>query len=292
MKIFLYKTLWFVVKKLPTFIVYPLFDFFAYLFGRTKHKSLLVYKKNLSIVCSDYGKKEFDELVKNGLKSHFRYWCDIFRFENVTQQDLQDLTRVVEPESLQKKVAAGEKVVVALAHQGNWDHAGAWFNFNVGSIATVVQRVEPEVFFEKFLSLRQFWGMEVQVFGDSGVLINLRRALRRGKVVALLADRDLGENGVEVDFFSQKVKMAAGPALLALSEKVSLYVANTYYERLPAGNSRRWGLVLEFHEIPYFFETDVLRENIVILTQKMADVFAENIRKNPQDWHMFQKFFL
>ncbi len=52
--------------------------------------------------------------------------------------------------------------------------------------------------------------------------------MRAGGVVGLLCDRDLQGNGVEVEFFGERVTMPAGPATLALRTGATLVAAACY----------------------------------------------------------------
>ena len=50
----------------------------------------------------------------------------------------------------------------------------------------------------------------------------LARRLRAGRLVCLLADRDLSASGVAVDFFGEPARMPPGPAVLALQTGAAL----------------------------------------------------------------------
>ena len=59
---------------------------------------------------------------------------------------------------------------------------------------------------------------------------------REGRIVGLLADRDLAGNGVEVDFFGEKTTLPGGPALLALRSGAAFMTCAIYqrpHGRLP-----------------------------------------------------------
>ena len=56
----------------------------------------------------------------------------------------------------------------------------------------------------------------------------LLQTLRDGGVVGLLCDRDIQGNGVEVEFFGERVRIPAGPATLALRTGATLVAAACY----------------------------------------------------------------
>ena len=84
--------------------------------------------------------------------------------------------------------------------------------------------------------------------------------------------------------------MAAGPATLALTARVSLFPVSIRYERLP-GRGPRWGQVVHFHprvEVP---DGGDRAQKVVAMTQACADALAAGIAAHPEDWHMLQTVF-
>ncbi|MDU6593873.1 MAG: phosphatidylinositol mannoside acyltransferase, partial [Corynebacterium sp.] len=97
--------------------------------------------------------------------------------------------------------------------------------------------------------------------------------LEAGGVVCLLAERDLTRSGVSVDFMGEEANMAAGPARLALETGAALHVVHSWFE------GEGWGLSVS---------SELEVTNVQETTQRMADGFAANIRRHPEDWHMLQ----
>jgi KDO2-lipid IV(A) lauroyltransferase len=181
---------------------------------------------------------------------------------------------------------------MALPHMANWDHAGAWSTLALAPVTTVMERLEPEELFERFLHFRTKLGMEIlPLSGGADLFGTLVRRLRKGGFVPLLADRDLTATGVPVTFFGETARMAAGPASLALVTGAALYPVTLHYERLPPGAPARWGIVATFHPevVPPEGERS---EQIGQMTQACADALAVGIRRHPQDWHMLQRVFV
>ncbi|GMA85202.1 hypothetical protein GCM10025868_04520 [Angustibacter aerolatus] len=127
--------------------------------------------------------------------------------------------------------------------------------------------------------------------GGAGAFGPLLRALRAGRLVPLLADRDLTASGVEVDLLGERARVAPGPAALALTSGAALHPVSIRYER-PAGGSPRHGVVITWHpEVPVPAE-GTKAERIAAMTQGCADALGAAIRQTPQDWHMLQRVFL
>ncbi len=107
---------------------------------------------------------------------------------------------------------AATGAVVALPHSGNWDLAGAWACVTRLPVTTVAEAL-PNGDFESFLRFRERLGMEVLSHRDPGALIKLIGAVRRGRLVCLLADRDLAGRGLPVRWRGHPITMPAGPGI-------------------------------------------------------------------------------
>src|SRR5205814_1642929 len=96
---------------------------------------------------------------------------------------------------------------------------------------------------------------------------------------------DLPARGVEVEFFGAKTTMPPGPALLAIRSGAPLYAADMWYE--PEGARSRLNGPLPVPPL----DAGPLTERIRLMTQDMADIFADGIRRHPEDWHMLQRMW-
>ena len=116
-----------------------------------------------------------------------------------------------------------------------------------------------------------------------------------GRVIPLVADRDLTVQGVEVTFVGQPARMAPGPAALAVATGAALYPVSVHYEpvprvELPGG----WRTVVTFHDrIPDPGPAaGPTRARVTAMTQACADVLGAAITAHTQDWHMMQRVFV
>ena len=179
-------------------------------------------------------------------------------------------------EHLERSLAAGRGVVLALPHTGNWDMAGVLLVHLAGGFTTVAERLRPESLFDDFVAFRESLGFDVipHTGGATRPFAHLKDTVQRGGAVALLAERDLTRTGVPVTFFGEPATMAAGPAQLAIETGAALHVVHLWY---PGSDS--WGT-----SVSPALKVDTLART----TQRMADHFAANIARHPADWHMLQ----
>ena len=233
--------------------------------------------------------REMDELVGEAMRSYARYWLETFRLSKM------DRTRVAEQadaqttgaEHIDAAVEAGRGYILALPHTGNYEVAGLWLINRYGQpFTTVAERLEPASLFDRFVAYRQSLGMEVLALtgGERPPTSVLTERLRSGGGVCLVADRDLSQHGIEVDFFGEPARMPGVPAMLAAMTGAALLPVGMWFT--PDGG---WGQrVLPPVELPL----GRLRAQVSAGTQAMADGFAQIIADHPADWHMLQKLWL
>lgn len=274
---------WALVRLLPERAAYRLFRAGADRAARRGGPGARQLRRNLARVVPSASEAELDALVRDGLRSYARYWCEAFRLPSM---DLAALYREVDrngsgQQHLRAAFAEGKGAIVALSHSGNWDVSGAWLVFNSGQFTTVVQRLKPESLFRRFVAYRESLGFEVLALtGDAPPSATLYRRLRANRVVCLLADRDLTPAGIPVTFFGEQASFPSGPAGLAAATGAALLPVGAWYT--PDG----WA----FRIHPRIPVPD--RQSIGKATQALADALASDIAEHPADWHMLQKLWL
>ncbi len=215
------------------------------------------------------------------MRSYFRYWHEVFRLPSWTPDRIVTSVVTVNEEPLREAFADGNGGVIALPHMANWDHAGAWACLTDMPVTTVVERLRPESLFDRFVGYREELGMRVLPLGEgASSLTGLRQALAAGRLVCLVADRDLGSTGVAVELLDEQTRLPGGPATLARVTSAPLFAATLSY----AGPLLR----IEFSD-----QVRVRRGRggVAAMTQEVADFFSAGIRRDPVDWHMLQPLF-
>jgi KDO2-lipid IV(A) lauroyltransferase len=278
----LYLIAWRVVRWLPEKIAYGLFYKMGRVLAKREGKSVARLRSNLARVKPEFTVSQMDTLMQASMRSYMRYWCDTFRFPDWSNERMRQTVEVHDEHLLMDAIAAGTGVIVALPHAGNWDHAGAYFCSKGVKLATVAERLKPELLFRKFVAHREAMGMEVLAL-DSRSIATLAKRLREGGLVALVADRDLSQTGVTVNFFGGLARMPAGPAVLALNTGAPLLTAYVSYTQK--------GIHINF-ELVQVSQTGTQPERVQETVQRCADNFAKGIAEDPEDWHMLQRIWV
>ncbi|QZA06092.1 phosphatidylinositol mannoside acyltransferase [Mycolicibacter heraklionensis] len=268
---------WMLVRAMPEFLARNAFDAGALFAARGGGPEQL--RKNLARVIGTAPDDVPSELMRASLASYARYWREAFRLPTMDHAALavQLHESVRGRDNVTAALAAGRGAVLALPHSGNWDMAGVWLAQTHGGFTTVAERLKPESLYRRFLAFRESLGFEVLPLsgGPRPPFEILAERLCDNGLVCLMADRDLTRSGVPVDFFGESTRMPAGPAKLALATGAALLPAHCWFEG--AGWAVRIGPPL-----------DCSSGDVGVITQALADTFAEGIAAYPQDWHMMQ----
>jgi lauroyl/myristoyl acyltransferase len=275
---------WKVVRKMPESLARTIFMTLADRTWRRGGRGVRQLEKNLCrVLGKDFVDDDVRRLGKKVMRSYFRYWLEAFRLPEMSRERILSGMRISGHEKLLSTLESGRGVVVALPHMGNYEQAGAWLVHMGYPLTTVVERLKPESLFRRFVEFREGLGFEILAHtGHEGMAFGtLARRLRDGGVVCLVADRDLTERGIEVDFFGRPARLPGGPAALAVQTGAALMPATLWYE------GQHWGAQVH-EEIPVPDEGDK-KSKIRAMTQQLAHAYEKGISAHPEDWHMLQR---
>ena len=279
----LYLFAWKVIGILPEKTAYKLANFVSDRIFRINGKGVKRLRSIYKRVMPNISERELEELTKDGMRSYLRYWFDTFRLNKWSKSRIIETTFVVRENLLRDPIETKEGCIIALPHAGNWDHAAAYFCSTGIPLTAVVEKLKPEAIFKKFLAYRQSIGIEAISHREKTIPILIER-LNQGKLIALVADRDMSRNGIEVNFLGGIAKMPAGPAILAIKTGSPLVTAYIRYLNK--------GIEITFDETIKLPVTGSEEEQIKIVTQSMSDNFAKRIKDSPVDWHMLQRIWV
>lgn len=271
---------------LPEWLAYGLAQLGGSIAARTSRRRTQVAANLARITGRPAASREVRRLVVEAYRSYARYWLETFRLVREGREFWLERFGAVNDERMDEVLARGKGVVVAVGHLGNWDAAGAWVGARGNKLVTVAEILRPRRLFEFFLGHRAKLGMTI--YGAApGVTADLVREAENGAVVAILADRDLKGTGLEIDFFGEAATFPVGAASVALRAGVPLLVGGVFERRLPDG---RRGWYVEFSGV---IELPEEREGAVeALTREVVGKLEEFVARHPEQWHVFQPFWI
>ena len=258
-------------------------------------------ERNLAHVMPEADRRSLRRTSRQGMRSYFVYFVEALTVGARTKEQL--LARIhgggsAYPDPARTDIGL-RSLPIGMGHQGNWDYAGFWACSTVGQVTTVAERLRDQGMLNTFADIRRRLGMNILLTGEPDITGRLTTLLRKpDQVVPLLADRDLSHRGVFVKAFDSWIRVAAGPAVIALDARLPLYTVNMHRERLTGERRRQakapYGYVCQVDgPIPIKPYLDMPREQAINdLTQAWVDQWAQGIREHPEDWHMLQPIFL
>ena len=223
---------------------------------------------------------EIERMAQRVFDSYARYWVDTLSIPELSNAEIDRGFTYEGLNHIDDALAKGIGPILALPHLGGWEWAARWLSSVAGwKVAAVVEVLEPPELFEWFVDLRRQFGINVIPLGD-GAALEVGAAILNGEIMCLLADRDVVGGGVEVEFFGERTRIPFGPALLALRTGAPILPTTVYFV-----DDHCHGLVGAPLEV---VSTGNTREDVARISQDLARVMEEHIKKQPEQWHLLQ----
>ncbi len=292
MKAFVYATR--VARFLPISVVRWLAGVGALIAWVLHGRAIETLEGNLARVTGTGG-RELRRLSRQAVASTARYYVEVIELARISGAAIDARVRMVEDPRVRALLDGPETHIVVLAHAGNWDLVGAYTCRNLKLVTAVAEVLRPQWVFEEFVDIRARHGLTVIGNEGSRTFRDLMTAAREpGKIIALVADRDLSGSGVVVEMWGQQVRVAPGPAALSVASGCALIPVNVHYERLRGARRRaaksKWGTVMSFGQVVDVPGGGSSKDKVAAMTQEWATAIADGISQHPADWHMMQRF--
>ena len=281
-----YRLGWTGVRRMPEGSMIWLFTQIADIIWRRQGRGVQQLEANLHRVRPGATGKELRALSRAAMRSYLRFFLEMFRLPDIPGEELIVRTHTAGSENTAlETLKQGRGVIFALPHMGNFDQAGKWIIARgSGRFTTVNERLKPESLYDQFIAYRESLGFEVFPHTGAGAFGVMARRLREGRLVCLVADRDLTAGGVEVTFFGERARVASSPAGLAVQTGAALIPVTMWFE------GSDWSARI-YPEIPVPAE-GTRKEKVAAMTQQLVAVWERDIAAHPVDWHMLQKVFV
>jgi KDO2-lipid IV(A) lauroyltransferase len=177
---------------------------------------------------------------------------------------------------LDRTMGAGRGVILVTAHIGNWDLAGALLASRGYPTSAVVEPI-PRGWTRTFNRYRSITSMEAIPIPDRRGVV---RAIRRGRLLALVSDRDLTGRGLLCAAFDAARSYPRGPAAYALRFGVPVVLGYLVFQ--PGPGRRPYRGVIE-----PLAPADACATDVDGLTQLIASRLNEIIATYPDQWLVF-----
>lgn len=200
----------------------------------------------------------------------------MFRLADLDADAVVARTRIEGLEALESALAEGKGVVMVTGHLGNWEVAGASLSARGIALDVVAKGMANRRFGEDLDATRARLGMRVV---DMAVAPReVLRSLRKGRLVALVADQNAREQGVFVPFFGVPAATFRGPALFALRAGAPIFIGICTREPGWPQRYRAWTERIDFTPSGNL-EADELR-----LTEAHTAALEQAVRQAPEQY--------
>jgi KDO2-lipid IV(A) lauroyltransferase len=177
--------------------------------------------------------------------------------------------------ALDDALAGGRGALAITGHVGNWELLAATVSSRGYGVSVVARRVHDERFNSLITRFRGDRGMEILLRDAPDFLAQVREALGRNRIVALLVDQDSRGAGVFVPFFGRPARTPPGAAVLALRTRAP--VVTVFIRRRPTGGHR-----ISFERFPV--DAGAGKGQIIELTARFTAAIEAAIRRAPAEW--------
>jgi KDO2-lipid IV(A) lauroyltransferase len=274
------------VSSLPRRCSYALAHPGAWVAYRLTREGTRAVIENLRVVRPDASERELRRLALLTFRSYARDFVDFIRGVSMTRAELEPLIAAFDGYRFDELLAEGRGVILVGGHFGNWELGGIVIRLLLGCPLSVVGKPEPSPMVSEIRRrLRESFGIEtIEIGRVLETALQIRRALTANKVVAMLLDRHLGRDQVEVAFFGRPTQFAKSPAMIAYLSDAPLLPS--FMIRQADG---RFAAVCSTPIRPD--TTRPPEEAIRQMTQAFASELEARIRANPHLWYQFYPYW-
>jgi len=200
----------------------------------------------------------------------------LLRMSAWTEAETARRLTLVDFEPVAAAARADAGAILLTAHLGNWEVAGAGITAHGFPLDVVAKGMSNALVEQELFALRSRLGMGVITMSDAAG--EALRALRKGRVVAMLGDQNAHRHGVFVPFFGRPAATLRGTALFAIRTGAPVFVG--YALREPG---RPAHYTLTAHRLEYAVSGELEWDIEAFLTAYHAHL-EEAIRSAPDQY--------
>ena len=199
-----------------------------------------------------------------------------FRLSGSTPDEVRRRTTVQGLQELEAALEERRGAILVTGHLGNWEIGGAALVARGVPIDAVVFPQNNPLFNRHLTNARARLGITSIAKADAGHRV--LESLRKGRVVALMADQNIRTRPVFVDFFGVPAATAKGPAVFALRTGAPVFLGVSIRE---PGWPGRYRVLIE--PVPVA-RTGHLNADVLHLTRAHVTLLEDRVRNAPEQY--------
>ncbi len=294
----LYRIGQFIASRLPlkaAYAVAVILSDMRYYFAFEDNRNV---KANLRTILPRKNVREIRDIRVRMNRNFAMYLVDFFRFQGLDGEYIKKFVRVENKQAFDQALSQGKGCIVLTAHLGNWELGGvvlSQIGYPLWAVALPHKSKKVNGFFN---SQRESKGIRVIPLGKA--FIRCVTLLRSNELIALVGDRDFTKDGgILVNFFGKPAYLPKGPAMISLMTGAPIVPAFMIRNKVHDGFTLRFEKPLMFNSGDKNLQGNgkphrllkVKDEDVKRLTESCARVMEEYIKRFPEQWYMFKKFW-
>ena len=241
---------------------------------------------NLRVVRPDATERELKQLALLTYRCYGRDTIDFIRSLVMSRTEFEPIMAGFDRDRLDDLLARQRGVVIVGGHFGNWELGGVALRLLFGYRVTVVGKSEASpVVGQIRRRMRESLGIETLEIGQMlETALQIRRLLAANGIVAMLLDRHLGRDRIDVSFFGRPAGFLRTPAMIGYLSGAPLLPAFMIRQ----ADNRFVGALGD----PIVVDsTKPTEEAVRAATQAFAAQLEDRIRASPQLWYQFYPYW-
>jgi len=278
----LYRIGQFLALHLPLNLAYKIALFISdlhYLFATQDRRTT---KENLQIIFPAKPDREIRWIRIKIFRNFAKYLVDFFRFSKLDTQYIKKNIKIENIHYVDEVLSKGKGAIIVTAHLGNWELGGvviALLGYPFWVVALPHKYKKIDNFFN---SQREIKGVKVIPLGKA--VRQSLEVLEKNGALALVGDRDFSGKGILLDFFGRPTIFPPGPAALSLKTGAGIIPGFMFRNEDDT-------FTLKFEKPLGFISTGDKDNDLIGLTTEYRDIFQDYIRKYPDQWYVFRRFW-
>lgn len=202
------------------------------LFAVDKRDKEIAYR-NLDIIYKDkpMNREEKDALIMKVACNVARVGLEMVKIGSVNEKNYGQFVRMEGYENVDKALAKGKGLIVVTAHLGSWEFLGG-IPAKLGRHVVAIMNRQHNPYTDDWIrNIREKKGKIQCLYNEIGDLTKIIRHLKKGGIVAIVADQTYYFKPIFVPFFGRTAATADGPARLHIKFGAPIMMAfGTYQE--------------------------------------------------------------
>lgn len=247
-------------------------------------------KQNIRVIGrGNYSEEDASRLAKQCFQNYSHKLLDYMAMDRLNSSNQGDwVEKEVGEENLREALARGRGVICVTPHLGNWE-LGGYVLASKGYPISILTLQEESQYLSRYEErLRRSAGIRTITIHPEEkpnlAILDIASRLRKNEIVALVADRIYGGEGIDIEFFGRPTLFPSGAAYLAFETGAAIVPVFVILEK----RMKYWGIIRE----PIFMNPGEIKAKAIReCLQAIARNFEEVISQYPDQWFNFYSYW-